>query len=139
MERELRLGNLILNDQGLVSEVSEVNNRVVYSDVDGVHSLVIYPKGIELTSDWLDKFGFEKISLPQFKNIKLNYWAKDAVLLFYNESPPYNTYLIGVGDYISNFDGTGEYIAITKRWITNVHDLQNWFYQWTGRELELTK
>jgi hypothetical protein len=42
--------------------------------------------------------------------------------------------MIGVGE-----QRFGVYSAVTRRWITEVHTLQNAFYAWTGRELELKK
>jgi hypothetical protein len=87
---------------------------------------------IPLTEDWLIRFGFEKLPGGNIVNCSLPYWAKDALLLFFNESPPYNTYLIGYG-----FNIADQYYAATHRWINSVHELQNVYKEYRNSELTL--
>ena len=88
--------------------------------------------GIPLTSEWLLKFGFEKKPKNTFKNIALPYYCLNGVCLFFNESPPDNTYLIGYG-----FNHGSDYYVATARWIDSVHELQNYYYALTGEELTI--
>lgn len=89
-----------------------------------------FPEPIPLTSEWLLKFGFTKVNTHSFENIKLKYYCKDAVCLFFNGSPPENTYLTGHG-----FNLGMEYYASTAKWIDSVHELMNYYYAITGKEL----
>ena len=86
---------------------------------------------IPLDESWLLRFGFTKCE-SGFDNIDLPYWVKNGVCLFYNESPPENTYLIGQGFSYENL-----YYAARNRWIDSVHELMNIYFAITGEELEL--
>lgn len=87
---------------------------------------------IPLTSERLLKFGFTEVDTPTFENIKLKYYCKNAVCLFFNGSPPENTYLTGHG-----FNVGRDYYASTAKWIDSVHELQNYYYALTGEELTI--
>jgi len=88
---------------------------------------------ILLDESWLVKFGFTKRK-SKFENIVLDYWVHECVCLFFNESPPEDTYLIGYG-----FTFDGKYYASTfnNQWITEVHTLQNLYFALTGEELTI--
>lgn len=131
---ELRIGNYVNEILSGVKQVEAIEIlAMVQCEVAKTPAKFIVP--ITLTEEWLLKFGFEKHDGNQFKNNTLAYWVKDGVCLFFNESPPENTYLICMGDFISDFKGGGEYVAIGRNWITCVHTLQNFFYANTGKEL----
>lgn len=139
MVKELRLGNLILMN-GEQTHVYQIEHR--FKETYRINDIIIDARiigdrfeGIELTPEWLIKFGFEKrhSDWSPFE-IKMNYWVHECLCLFYNESPPKNTYLVGYADL-----RMGVYSVVTHRWINTVHDLQNIFHSFRGRELELTK
>lgn len=94
-------------------------------------------EGIPLTPEWLERFGFEKINESPFKNYKMPYWVKNGIVLFFNESPPDNTYFACIADFVSDFNGGGEYIAIGRRWIDQVHLVQNFYHSNIEEELKL--
>lgn len=84
-----------------------------------------------LTEENLIKLGFKKCGKSPFENLELDYWAKDAVLLFYNSSPPYNTYKAGYGEM-----RWGKYYAVTFRWINKVYQAKEIYEAITGEELK---
>ncbi len=88
---------------------------------------------IPLTENWLTDFGFELKKVSQFQNINLPYWVENGVCLFFNSSPPKNTYLIGTG-----FNHLNKYYADTRYWIDSVHELQMFFEHATREKLTLT-
>lgn len=152
---ELRIGNKIRMGQSqMVNTVFDIsdntrrgkfnyesdNHRLMYSHLmtveeNGNQYKPFEIDGVPLTEDWLLKFGFERVMKSEFKTHQMPYWAKDGVLLFYNESPPFNTYLACYGEWISDFKGGGEYICTGKRWIEYVHQLQNLYNALTENEL----
>lgn len=83
-----------------------------------------------LTKEVLNQLGFVLNDKSPFENYNLPYYVYDSVCLFYNDSPPYNTYLIGYGE-----QRFGKYYATTFRWINNVHDLREIYKAIKGREL----
>lgn len=87
---------------------------------------------IPLTPEWLERMGF--IDKPAaFDNSSNPYWAKNAVILTYAETPPENTYLPGIG-----FTYNGKHlVSHVKEWIQYVHQLQNLYFSLTGNELEI--
>lgn len=119
MIKELRIGNLILNDQGKASEVSELNKLSVWSDTEGVFSIVINPKGIELTPEWLERFGFYKYSHDWILQ------QGDA-----NQIPLIRIFNPSEKLFLEDKSGTI---------IRTVHHLQNFFHALYSRELELKK
>jgi hypothetical protein len=59
-------------------------------------------KQLPINDTWLLKNGFVK-NEPVFENIKLPYWVRNTVCLFFNEgSQPADTFLIGLGFTHSN-------------------------------------
>ena len=82
----------------------------------------------EITKELLEEWDFSHVDNGKFENIKLKYYAKNSVLLFYNDSPPYNTYFIGYG-----FMFNGKYYASTFRWISDPKDLKGIYESITGK------
>ena len=122
---ELRLGNLLQDDNGNIMTVEELK-------VDGLICRVIdrekypLPQGwhcqpIPLTEEWLLKFGFEHAytsSYPEYTRYCINSfsvssWGKQK--------------LICLGDFESEYDIE----------IQHVHQLQNLYFALTGEELKL--
>lgn len=156
--KDVRIGNYFFDDEGNVCFVigfKPFEHSIRCDEDEGCDILVnvlrasgrideVYItyspncEGIPLTEEWLVKLGFEKVMKPNtFKNHKLPYWAINGVILFFNESPPENTYLACVGDFVSDFKCGGEYIALGRLWITTVHDLQNFYFANVGKELTI--
>ena len=132
---ELRLKNYVSTPAGNIYKIdaiteTEVKARLLSSPMPVILNCSSL-RGIPLTSEWLLKFGFKK-SEPAFDNIELPYWVKKGVCLFFNSSPPENTYLIGQGYSYENI-----YYAARIRWIYNVHELQNIYYALTSEELTI--
>lgn len=79
---------------------------------------------------YLLKAGFELCDSNAFENCALPYYAKDAVLLFFNSSPPDDTYLVGYG--LLNKD---KYYAATFRWVDKIEEVNEIYKAVTGRDL----
>jgi hypothetical protein len=86
--------------------------------------------GIPITQGYLLKYGFSLIEESPFQDMKMKYWVKEGLCLFFNESPPFNTYLVGFAD-----QRFGKYSIVTGEWIKYVHTLQNTFYAFRGKEM----
>jgi hypothetical protein len=86
---------------------------------------------VTLTKEWLLRLDFNLVEESPFPLIKLPYYVKNGICLFFNESPPENTWLIGWAD--KRFDNG--YQVTTGRWIHYVHELQNIHFAITGNEL----
>lgn len=125
--KELRIGNIVNDPDGFQLTVTELGENVLGSE-DSLHR-EDQVSGIPLTDDWLMRAGFEKCE-PAFENCINPYWAKNAVVLFFTETPPENTFLLATG-----FTHDGKYYASTTRWITSVHELQNYYFACKGEEL----
>jgi hypothetical protein len=137
--QELRIGNFVTyKDYG--------TSTIVRLDSEGFCSILpcnwTGPIGkvlqeiepIDLTEDWLKKFGFKKIEESPFtEDISLKYWVNNRVCLFFNESPPEDTWLIGWAD-----QRFGKYSVVTGRWIHHVHELMNIHFALTGEELTIS-
>lgn len=124
-DSELRIGNFYNHvDVGQITLSAQGVNHFVNSN-----SI----EGISLTKEWLERFKFSlvKASDSPFLNCGMDYWVKNAVVLFFNESPPENTYLLGFAE--CRF---GVYQCVTRQWIREVHELQNAYSIWTGQEIE---
>lgn len=128
--RSLRIGNYL--SEGEVIEIGETYFRIESKSMSTFHSNCIDITPIPLTSEWLLKFGFEERPKNTFKNIALPYYCLNGVCLFFNESPPDNTYLMGYG-----FNHSSDYYVATARWVDSVHELQNYYYALTGEELTI--
>lgn len=137
--QDLRLGNLLIRPTINPDNATETINIVMPVTHVDIRDAVLYGKNwnaepIELSEEWLDRAGFKKLEGGNIVNCSLPYWAKDALLLFFNESPPYNTYLVGYGFNIGD-----QYYAATHRWINSVHELQNVYKEYRNTELTLKR
>jgi hypothetical protein len=95
-----------------------------------------FPNPVPLTEEWLLKFGFALCpACKDFERLKMPYYAKEGVLLFFNEhrtTYELSDYYIGFGEMRG-----GEYSAVAFRWIEYVHQLQNLYFALTGEELTI--
>ena len=121
--QELRIGNLVDlgNRIAKVIDIGHLSCTVVHLE-ETQDTLEDYERtrGIALTKEWLEKFGFEKLTD-----------SKDGF-----KTTSY-TYTKGIS-FIVHFDGVR---LSTNFWIGNekhyVHQLQNLFFALTGEELKL--
>jgi hypothetical protein len=89
---------------------------------------------IELSNELLISLGFTLITGGSFENIKMPYFCKDAVLLFFNESRTeheYNSFLIGYGFN----DFSGKYYAARFKWIKSLGELEAIYNSITNKKL----
>lgn len=133
IKAELRIGNKLKIGSSIIT-VSELYEDEFKTPEEGTISYGHRQlSGLPITEELLLKAGFEKNHRKGiFKNINNNYWVNNCVCLFYTETPPENTYLLGYG-----FMYDGEYYASTSQWIHYFHELQNAFRVFTGKELTL--
>ena len=115
---ELRIGNLIWENYGGIYMVREIREKEVIISKTKTTIAVGYKysevKVIELTEEWLLKFGFEKC-LNQYKKLTE---TQPFIILFLEEQFQYDD----------------------LRYRTNlkyVHQLQNLYFSLTGKELTL--
>jgi hypothetical protein len=143
--KELRIGNYIrFNEKFPDDPELELNNEGPMNEDDFNFMLIDngdFRKNAEyipLTEEWLKWFGFELVEESKFKNvINMPYYAKDAVILFFNRPNVESAFMICMGDFISNWRGGGDYVVGSRRWIYHVHTLQNFYHAATGNELTL--
>lgn len=121
--KDLRIGNLILNEYGIVSTIVEItdydrvavgNNRVVTD--------LVNCEPIPLTEEWLLRFGFQK----EFES--------DVAIFYENDFLSINIYK----GYNSTFLKRNRLINQQDYSINNikyVHQLQSLYYMLTQREL----
>ena len=123
---ELRIGNLVAKFDGTVLEVDSIDRNgffaslpknIVFDNVpilqkDIVNSMLPIP----LTEEWLLKFGFEKTE---------NFWINKEPLLRYAISS------LGLICSIGDND-----MGFVYNSILYVHQLQNLYFELTGKELE---
>ena len=123
---ELRIGNLITSEENLTFEVKGIGSEGV--NKNGCCNVILFGKpdinifidndfsklkGIELSEEWLTKFGFEKV-----------FYIKDMQCKIEND--------ILICGYVDSEYGMDE---VTN--IQFVHQLQNLYFALTGTELEL--
>ena len=143
--KELRIGNYVdvpkdgqcpfRIDQ--IEHLSDDFGKFAMVHDKGVHPLTWYLKDLKpipLTEEWLIKFGFKKHKGNVFENIILPYWVKNSVLMFFNIGQEEYSWKIGLGEMHA-----GKYIAVTFRWINEVHTLQNIYRILTGKELTINE
>ena len=124
---ELRIGNWVDN-AGTPRQIEDAEELL---DVETFKQFGTYSP-LPLTSEWLERFGFALVKESPFEGLKMKYWVNNRVCLFFNESEPFNTYLLGFAD-----QRFGKYSVVTGDWIYHVHTLQNAFYAFTGTELTI--
>lgn len=131
---ELKIGNLV-NRLGRMTQVlaMQQSEQVDYVSTPLSGAVTINQiEPIPLTEEWLLKFGFTLVEESPFEEIKMKYWVRNRICLFFNESEPFNTYLLGFAD-----QRFGKYSVVTGNWIEYVHTIQNAFHSLTGEELTI--
>lgn len=115
-KNELRVGNLIINDYGEINPVYGVDEKSILTKVeeDG-WSICFKPAPIPLTEEWLLKFGFKRF--PWGLSI-------DKLLFKDNLNHPCEELTLEVGN---GFKAT----------VKTVHETQNLYKSFTGKELKL--
>lgn len=108
------------------SHVTDQNSQII----NFVRKKFLYAVDKKLTVSFIKKCGFALVKKECHENIKMPYYAKDAVLLFYNESAPKGPFLAGFG-FIHNH----KYMASTFRWIHTRNELINLYSSLTGKSL----
>lgn len=118
---ELRIGNYILDDEGIiirVNQIAEPDNKQLTECINGFNqNMLAACNGIPLTEEWLVKFGF-------------TYW--DGRNYYYNDLLGFYFYKKGKRRLsMTNlvFDA-----HVNKR-LDYVHQLQNLYFALTGGEL----
>ncbi|WP_407533773.1 hypothetical protein [Elizabethkingia miricola] len=112
---ELRLGNYLHDRNGNLCKVIELREDGIYAPVIGKAITGLPNKPIELTEEWLIKFGFKLES--------------DAEGEYYENK--------GVGILILRSDDIHFFFGNPNNKDKYVHELQNLFYALTGEELKL--
>jgi hypothetical protein len=125
---ELRIGNLVNHEQTTHviksiggDRVSSVWIRGTYNDI--YNSSIKHIKPIEITEEWLVRFGFEKetIRVAKIKTYRLN-----GLSVWFNSDKIISVYI-------------GEQRVDDGCKIKYVHSLQNLYYALTGEELTITQ
>jgi hypothetical protein len=131
LQNEVRIGNWveILGNSKRLDFFTTIRPSSFSVNIDKTYG------PIPLDEDWLQKFGFKMVELTDvFENFQYPYWAKDGVILLFNSSQPENTYKVGISEMRA-----GKYYAVLSIWVNKVHQLQNYYFEHTGTELELTQ
>lgn len=119
-----------------IYRVKSINNMLFHENelremVDKVNVNIEKQKNTPLTPEILADYGFAQHSDGNaFVNINNPYWAKDNLLLFYTDTPPHNTYLVGHG-----FTHNGVYFASSMQWIDNLYQFHQAYDVITGKQL----
>lgn len=125
--RQLRIGNLMLDDGGLPVELDSIekswdeHNNTYYMFYDSRMSENLSPEPIPITSDWLLKFGFERID-------------HIGGYSFWSTKRKKNSRHSGITIY-SSYTTVGNNSMVKH--CEYVHQLQNLYFALTGEELEL--
>ncbi|MDV3470858.1 hypothetical protein CMV02_02890 [Elizabethkingia anophelis] len=114
--KELRLGNYLHDRNGNLCKVIELRQDGIYAPAINEAITGLPNKPIELTEDWLLKFGFSKI---RYTDKKLNYYSKGFVKCYIENSNIF-------------FDVIQGCIQVKY-----VHQLQNLYFALTGEELTI--
>ena len=107
----LRIGNLVLDEDGDVLPVISLNKQTVFHP-NGIFSDIRTIKPIPITEEWLLKFGFGK-----------NVMYFDLVYVELDEDGFYKL-----------TDDNGDLVSTIE--IKHVHQLQNLYFALTGEELQ---
>jgi len=137
-ENELRIGNLIYHDDLIEYDKYEIH----IVDAESFYRIQKFPysyMGIELTEEWLLKFGFEKT--PHFtvnnaiikkigrrKHLSIEYVGTPNEMVWLCYMDDENSEFIDDLVCVHNFDYDGK---------LHVHQLQNLYFALTGEELKL--
>ena len=128
---ELRIGNYVVTDSGVIRKVTEVSDHCINKTAIGrTEDIFINP--IHLTIDLLLKYGFHYGgSFNDILYLDLN--GEDESLCLYTKG--YNGIPFDESIYVDFNDG-GDGGAI-KTEVKYLHQLQNLYYAITGKELEV--
>ena len=113
---ELRIGNLVLNDDSIEEVTLQHLDLLVHDNT--------YFKPIPLTEEWLLKFGFE--NLGEIKEVSNRYVLFNVI----DGTSNFELYEYG-NEYDACIDDNSIYIHELKY----VHQLQNLYFALTGKEL----
>lgn len=116
---ELRIGNYVFDDLGMISKVQEITDKGILTVGTIRHTHLTEP--IPLTEQWLIDFGFEE------NELFLKRHKYDMTRLYYNP----NELLIRMR--VVSRDS----ITINFEHIKHVHQLQNLYFCLTGNELSI--
>lgn len=84
--------------------------------------------------DTLPQLGFSHNKKRRFESYPLHpYWAKEGVVLLYNEGQEDYKYLIGFAEM-----RMGKYYAVGIRWSDRIEELADLYQAFTGKELTLS-
>jgi len=86
---------------------------------------------MRLSHEVLTNLGFDLVENSEFENISMPYYAKNSIVLFFNNSEPINTYLIGYG-----FTHANVLYASTFRWIEDTKDLIEIYESITKKDIK---
>ncbi|EFK36804.1 Uncharacterised protein [Chryseobacterium gleum] len=123
-KKELRIGNLIKYN-GYEYTVKTIEDDLI--TVEELEEAIEYYKPVELTSVWLDKFGFEKCSNSWYKSLRLT----DSLYIMIDRENH---------TWITQYEAIDHY-AIQIESLKYVHQLQNlyFFMSFGNNELEYSK
>jgi len=108
---ELRIGNLVLDKDGNKFQINGVLENSVFKEGDYIGTPIEWIKPIQLTEEWLLKFGFKNNELI------------DKHLIF-----------IWFGDHV----GIKGMLGLVKPWsCVHVHQLQNLYFALINEELTI--
>lgn len=120
---ELRIGNYI---RAKSDKVIETVCMLRVGKINGCNLPFYEP--VPLTEDWLIKFGFQEIR-NTFSIDCLEYQMEVSINSFSGTLERYPNWFIGIKLGYSN-----DKVTITKQYI---HQLQNLYYDWTDKELQI--
>jgi hypothetical protein len=122
---ELRIGNWVLNYKDTPTQILEWSGNEAYLTQGRKAYGIKTSRPIELTEEWLMKFGFEWSIQHQAYHKK----GFDYVIDFYETYPN----MIGCVAFINKGNRNGEKLVVIK----HAHQLQNLYFVLTGEELTL--
>lgn len=124
---ELRIGNWYndkrINRHFVVNQIHELS--ISHGDTDYSPTRIDYVEGIELTPEWLERFGFESEVSKSYSS-----GSPGVEFMVYRNS------LFTYNDVQKAWWYDGKILQLQPKY---VHQLQNLFFALTGRELELKK
>ena len=124
---ELRIGNLLKRNGIVVT----IDGRSIFDiwDDDGIVKLGYEP--IEITEDWLIKFGFKKTYADKCYALPFNRHSLHRLIITLADIGN----ILTIGD---NYASNGENLFVfTKDVVQYVHQVQNVYYSLTNEELTI--
>ena len=138
---DLRTGNLINYH---ASEGDILLNKVDWQCIKWVteeqEQFNLVHSAIPLTEEWLERFGFKRITKYELSLIAIDY--EDEFFKHTKELELYanfddNEFNLSLDNIRTESDGQLECVSISLKHIQHVHTLQNFFYSISGKELTL--